>query len=124
MHMASSPSVWSGYYMTQKQIADEYTVENGIIRSPGKFEGQPSYAVHFYDMWNNGFLDEDCFDGELEHQCMAYCNIDSDDIAEFPELKGIDCMTIHETGYGFVYMEESKAYVQVVGTNEPVPPYN
>ena len=89
--------------MTQKQIADEYTVENGIIQSPGKFEGQPTYTVHFYDMWNNGFLEDECFD---DGWCMAYCNIDNDDIAEFPELKGTDCMTIHETEYGFVTMEE------------------
>lgn len=36
--------------MTRKEIAETYKVdERGVIRSPGKFEGEPIYVPYFWD---------------------------------------------------------------------------
>lgn len=82
---------------------DEYTVENGIIRSPGKFEGEPIHAVHYYHMMLDGFGDyceaDDCNGQTFE--------IDADDAAMFPDLA--DCVGgfihISVSDDGFVYCE-------------------
>ena len=79
--------------MTRREIESRYTVRNGVIRSPGKFEGEPAWAVHFYEEWNNGGADE-----ELGR--VGYFAVQRKDIAEFPELDGV---------YG-VRLEESDQY--------------
>lgn len=34
--------------MTRAEIAAHYVIVNGFIHSPGKFQGEPVYAPHFY----------------------------------------------------------------------------
>lgn len=37
--------------MTRKEIEAAYTVVNGIIRSPGKFEGEPVWAPYYWEAY-------------------------------------------------------------------------
>lgn len=76
-------------------ILKEYRVENGIIRSPGKFEGEPIYVPYFWDMYLIGFSDEDDGDVITFHVC-------SDDVTEFPELAGRDSVRLYQRDDGFV----------------------
>ena len=33
--------------------------DSNIIQGPGKFEGEPTFAPHFYDLWLEGASDDD-----------------------------------------------------------------
>ena len=35
-------------------LSNEYTINNGIIQDPGKFEGSADYALYFHDCVMNG----------------------------------------------------------------------
>lgn len=82
--------------MTRDQIEAAYNVVDGIIRSPGKFEGEPVYVPYF---WNaaleGGGGDED--DGEL-----IIFNVTADDRETWPELAGVERIKLLETDVGFV----------------------
>ena len=104
--------------MTRQDILDEYKVdEHGIIRNPGKFEGEMLYAPYFYDLIMNG-------DGDVEYDCsgceiaeggnrlacqecdrfMNVLKVDPEDIDKFPELEGAKEVTLYEDSQGFVYV--------------------
>lgn len=76
--------------------ADGYEVRDGIIRSPGKFEGEPVYALHFYDALMNGFADLD--DGDV-----ATFEVNDDDRKLFPELANVQNVYLWESDQGFIY---------------------
>lgn len=71
--------------MNRERILREYTVENGIIRSPGKFEGERVYVPYFWDLYLNGMFDED------KGREVVFVVV-SEDLLMFPELI--------EDGYG------------------------
>lgn len=81
--------------MTRKQIEAQYKIENGIIRSPGKFEGEAVYVPHFWDIYLNGFADSD--DGTA----LGF-DVLPEDKVEFPELKRRRCVKLMERDDGFV----------------------
>lgn len=81
--------------MTRKEIEQEYDVVNGIIRSPGRFEGAPVYVPYFYDIYLNGGADRD--DGRV----LGF-DVTAADKAEFPELKGRRTVKLVEQDIGFV----------------------
>ncbi len=82
--------------MTRQQILDEYDVDaNGIIRDPGKFEGEMLYVPYFWDAFLNGMADED------EGEVLTF-EVDDTDREQFPELAGIITIDLIETGDGFV----------------------
>ena len=39
--------------------AEEFTIRDGIIRDPGKFEAEPLIAYHAYHVMLEGFADDD-----------------------------------------------------------------
>ena len=80
---------------TQSAGPDGYDVRDGIIRSPGKFEGEPEYAPYLWDLVLQGFADED--DGSV-----AVFLVSDEDRKRFPGLKGISKVTLRETADGFV----------------------
>jgi hypothetical protein len=86
--------------MTRAEIAALYRHDaRGNITSPGKFEGEPLYAVAFYEIGLEGFADQD--DG------AAYAfEITQEDRATWPELPS-DCkwVVIRESDNGFVHCE-------------------
>jgi len=87
-----------------------YEVDNnGVIRSPGKFEGEMLYVPYFWEMVMNGFsspsYDEDnCLYNELD--------ITKEDREKFPELDRDDekatTIELYEDLQGFVYGELQK----------------
>jgi len=88
--------------MTKQEISEQYNLnENGVITSPGKFEGEMYYAVHFWNMTLDGFCDRDEMldDGTL----VAIYDIGQIDYDDYPELEGNTELTIFEDDNGFVY---------------------
>lgn len=83
--------------LTREQIYDQYDVdESGMIRSPGKFEGEQIYAPYFYDIYLNGGHASD--DGEV-----ITVEVEEEDRAIFPELEDATHALIEVTETGFVY---------------------
>jgi len=81
--------------MTRNEIEQTYKVENGLIRSPGKFEGCPVYVPYFWDIYLNGFADRD--DGNY----LGF-DVTAEDKTEFPELKRRRTVRLVEIASGFV----------------------
>lgn len=81
--------------MTRQQVCEEYTVKDGRIHDCGRFELQPVYVPHYWDIYLNGFADID--DGEV-----LKFKVTKEDRAEFPELKGRHWVSIRQTDQGFI----------------------
>lgn len=81
--------------MKRSEIEASYRVEGGIIRSPGKFEGEAVYVPHFWKIGLEGFADRD--DGKV----WGF-DLTDEDKAEFPELKGRRTIKLLERDDGFV----------------------
>ncbi|MBT8460251.1 MAG: hypothetical protein KJN60_11320 [Boseongicola sp.] len=82
--------------------------ERGIITSPGKFEGEPTHAVYFWEAWMNGSWDD--FDGD-----ETIFNIDDKDRHRFPALEGVDRVRLWQSEQGFVYVSEHSSEASSVG---------
>ncbi len=72
-----------------------YKVESGIIRSPGKFEGEARYVPYFWDAYLNGCADRD--DGAV----LGF-DVSKEDKVRFPELKRRRTVKLIERDDGFV----------------------
>lgn len=81
--------------MTRQEIEQRYKIENGIIRSPGQFEGEAIYVPHFWEAFLDGFADRD--DGRV----LGF-DVTADDKAEFPELKHRRTVKLYQRDDGFV----------------------
>ncbi len=94
--------------MTRKEIEQEYTVVDGRITDPGKFENKLIYAPYFSEWAQEGEVLSYMEDGAGEF--VSLIEVTDDDRKEFPEL---DATTSHilvtETEQGFVYCEELTA---------------
>lgn len=87
--------------MNIDDIKEQYEVnEQGIITSPGKFEGEAAHAVFFWDAALNGFADGYGDDG------ACWFDIDQDDVVKFPALQGVKRLSIDTDNSGFVYLAE------------------
>lgn len=86
---------WRLLMMKTMNKTNEYEVENGIIRSPGKFEGEPVYAPYFWDAYLNGMADDD--DGS---ELLFY--VSDEDRKLFPDLHDVSHVYLRETSDGFV----------------------
>jgi len=81
---------------TQTEIAKDYDVRNGIIKSPGKFEGEPILTLYYYDAFLNGdgdSIDEDSND-------LAF-NVTAEEAEAFGLTVG-DRVTLTFSDQGFV----------------------
>lgn len=47
-----------------------YEIKDGIIVSPGKFEGEPAWILKLYDMVMDGMADDSINDGNLVIDCF------------------------------------------------------
>lgn len=86
--------------MTKRnEILARCNVENGIIVSPGKFEGEAIYMPYFFDLFLDGVYDLilDGDDGEIIK--FKVCD---EDKKEFPELNGVKSVAFRVTDFGFV----------------------
>lgn len=68
--------------MKRDEVLKSYEVRDGRVVSPGKFEGQPVFAPHFWQIGLEGFADAD--DGQT--YVFKFTN-GCDDFREWPELK-------------------------------------
>jgi hypothetical protein len=71
------------------------STEKLIIRDPGKFEGCCRYVPHFWEVYLDGFADDD--DGEI-----LFFNVTADDVAKFPELTDRVTVRLMEDDQGFI----------------------
>ena len=90
--------------MTRNEIGKAYTVVQGYIRSPGKFEGCVLCAPHFYDLWNEGMQTENL---DLpDDTVVGVFFVDKEDQAEFPELEHTSVVAIANDDNGFCHLKE------------------
>lgn len=75
---------------------------DSIIREPGKFEGEPTYALHFWDAMLNGD-GETVYDGDTP---VSLLGVDPDDVRRFPELADVEVIALWEDSQGFVHTRE------------------
>ncbi len=98
--------------MTRAEIMSEYRVVDGVIRSPGKFEGEPVWAPHAWELALDGAGDDEDCDCEAPED-YDHCNCPTvsvlypltEDYAEFPELADVAVIRIWERDDGFVCTE-------------------
>lgn len=88
--------------MTKQKISDIYLIDdNGVITSPGKFEGEMYYAVHYWGIALDGFADRhELYDNGYMIAIFDLGEIDYDD---YPELEGMTELRVWEDDNGFVY---------------------
>ena len=74
----------------------DYSVVNGRIANPGKFQGEPRWVPYFYAL-----ADDTQFD---DGSCVVYraFQINANERQRFPELKGVFAVVLAETDDGFV----------------------
>ena len=82
--------------MDRQYILSTFRVDRqGIIRSPGRFEGERLYVPYFWDAYLQGLADRD--DGRV-----VTFSITDQDRQEFPELKGKRSIKFYQRDDGFV----------------------
>lgn len=93
--------------MTRQDILDHYKVDShGVIRSPGKFEGEMLYIPYFWEVGLDGLADDDIEVGNDNVEWIF--EITDDDRAMFPELGKTTVLKLWESDQGFVYSEETE----------------
>ena len=87
--------------------------DNGVITSPGKFEGEQNYVPYFWNLGLDGcadtdispdsFTDDETHSNYLtDHPVFGFGLTDADR-AKWPELKGQDRIELWESDLGFVF---------------------
>lgn len=84
--------------MTRDEIIHFYKVENGLIRSPGKFEDCPVWAPYYWDRGLAGFADD--HDGRRSTFTVA-----DHEREMFPELTNARHVHLVDDDQGFVHAE-------------------
>jgi hypothetical protein len=90
--------------VTRAKLECIYAVHPGtiIIKTPGKFEGEPLWAPYYWDLALEGNADmDDCVEGGYGFK------LDASDVEVWPELKGTPMILLFESDNGFVYTEEA-----------------
>jgi hypothetical protein len=81
---------------TREEIESEYNVVDGIIRSPGKFEGEPVYIVDFWHALVDG-----CGEEMEDETGVVSFELADEDYTKWPELDGYTHVRIREDSDGF-----------------------
>lgn len=104
--------------MNRQEIEANYEIsERGTIQSLGKFEGEMLYVPYFWELGLEGVYDEDFGN-------VYFFDVDEDDLAMFPELKGTYGLALEESDAGFVratYFDTKKEYEEAVARCEDAP---
>lgn len=81
----------------------EYEVENGIIKSPGKFEGEMHYVPQLWDMCLAGEYDDKLPNGD-------YVLLVDDELRSIAPEIDVDtyAIVLWESEHGFIYADECK----------------
>jgi hypothetical protein len=88
--------------LTRAEIENLYRVENGVIRSPGKFEGEPVFVPYLWDWFLEGGDRYDEDEGVTFELGPVGGADHAEIVAEFPELAHVGSVTLVETDTGFV----------------------
>lgn len=80
---------------TKNEILKDYVVVAGIIMSPGRFQGAPTYVPFYWELGLDGNADAD--DGET-----YTFKLDASDLAFWPELEGCIAVRLWTDDLGFV----------------------
>lgn len=82
-----------------------YLNAQGIIASPGRYEGEPAYTPAAEAIVNAGFAETVWCDCAEECSCVPtyLLTLDDEDRAEWPELTGIDSLLFYTDDNGFAY---------------------
>jgi len=95
----AAPSLNQGeverYKKEREEIERQYRVQDGRIRSPGKFEGEMVYVPFYWGAFLDGGADED--DGEV----LTF-RVTPEERAAFPELEDSKTVRLREREDGFV----------------------
>ena len=93
---------------------EQYQIRDGLIASPGKFEGEPLYVPFLWDAIMNGGGEPV---GTCKNDNAEQVSIDTHDQRIFPELQGVQAVILWEDDQGFVHHTLSKENFQVVVGN-------
>ena len=87
---------------TIEELKKEFTVKNGIIQNPGKFENEPLSTPFYYDLMLNG-------EGE-------FITIEPSDRVQFPNIpedKNIAYVTENDQGFATIeFLNNDEIYNQ------------
>lgn len=75
----------------------EYETDDLYIVASGKFEGEPRYIPHMWDLIGGGWFTEGEEDG------VFTIVPDEDDIADYPELANVERIVTWQDNFGFVH---------------------
>lgn len=92
----------------EQELLDEYGYKEsdvnayGYISTPGKFEIEPIYVLHYYDLAGEGGEDEAFFDGDT---MISAWIITKEDATDFPSLADSvgRMLLLWESDQGFVH---------------------
>ena len=85
--------------MTRDEVLKHYKVDDGVIRSPGKFEGEPVWAPAFWELALESSHDELTYDDDCP---VSHFTVTDDDRAMWPELTEVKTIRLWESDQGFV----------------------
>lgn len=83
----------------REQIEKDYKVENGVIRSPGKFEGEPIYVAYF---WLHVMPEDGPDDVQGDNCEIGVFTVLPEEREAFPELGDKTEVRVYEQDDGFV----------------------
>jgi len=80
----------------RKRIEDEWTLKDGVVQDPGKFEGEMLYVIYFWNLYLDGWSDSD------DSKILSF-KVTAEDKAVFPELgRRRKAVKLYEDDQGFV----------------------
>lgn len=82
---------------TRAKVESVFEVKNGIIVTPGKFQGEAVYVPYFWEKALEGWADDEPEEGTYRFLVFP------EDVKEFPELGSKRAILIREREDGFVY---------------------
>ena len=77
-----------------------------MIKEPGRFEGEPTYAPYFYDLMLNGDGEDIQGEGSDDETIYTIFGVGPEDVEEFPDLEGVDVIVLWQSNSGLVYTRE------------------
>lgn len=98
--------------MIKETIKKDYQVNDmtGVIKSPGKFEGEMLFVPYLWDKVMDGMAGNEIYLDETVYTCLE---ISQEDKSEFPEdLSNVFGAILWENSQGFVYCKtfDEKGY--------------
>jgi hypothetical protein len=82
-------------YQQYQASIEGMTIEKGIIKDPGKFEGEPACTPYYWSLFMDGFGDEEP-DGTVKF------DIEPIDCMLFEEVRGLDAVYLQQSNDGFI----------------------